>query len=446
MRSNLRVHPSGYFNHKFATVSLTWLAGLVFCIGCGSKQVVLIPDYDNEYYRSEELLRPGAEVVETIDARDSSPERLGTAKVGMFNAEAPCLLSEPASEFITNSVNTMLGAATQTERICPITVRIDGLEVKEIDGGISGSGFADCQLSFSFPVNADSTSVTKVSAVRKDGAFFDATSTLDNVLYESVMTCTQRFLAGSYDPAPAHFLVARADVTSSVDKDLRTGNSLGAERSRLAAESNSLEGPSAKEWRELAVYYHYFTGEEMQDAYDHGFGFALMGGENISEKFCFGVETSLFLASGTPVERPGSTWLVDSSDLFLISIPVSVSLIYPAHGDREGSFLPYVGIGGGGIFGYELMQAKLSRFWEGVDVGNGIFRAAWTGEIFLGAEFGKWAANPFIEFRGTVSGRSSVSRGLSEEEQEQLDESLYDALIRPDGNMAGVQFCLGIRW
>jgi len=444
VKINFHNHSFIFSNHKRIALTLTWLIGLVFYIGCGSKQVVLIPDYDNAHYRSDELLRPGVEVVETIDARSSSPEQLGTAKTGMFNAEVPFLLSEPAAEFITTSVNTMLGAAPQAEKICPITIRIDDLEVKEIKGGISGSGFADCQLSFSFPVTADSTSVTKVDAVRKDGAFWDATSTLDDVLYESVKACTQEFLVDSYDPAPSHFLVARADATTAVDKDLRTGSSMGAERAR--GESPSLEGPSAKKWNALALYYHYFTGEEMQDAYGHGFGFAYMGGENISERLSFGVDASLFLASGTPVERPGSTWHVESSNLYLLSMPISVSLIYPAQAGRKGSFLPYIGIGGGGILSLELMEAELATYVSQVDAGNTVFRAAWTGEIFFGAEFGKWAANPFIEFKGIVSGRSSVSTGLSEEEQQQLDESLYDALIRPDGNMAGVQICLGIRW
>lgn len=446
MKYNLHTHPSIFFNRKLAAVSLTWMIGLVFYIGCGSKQVVVIPDYDNAHYRSDELLRPEVEVVETIDARNSSLDQVGTTKVGMFNVEVPYLLSEPVSEFITNSINTMLGANPQTERICPITVRIDALTVSEKTGAFSENGIVDCQLRFSFPVNADSTSVTRVSAISKDGAILDVTSSLEGLLYESVMTCTKQFLVDSYDPAPSHLLVDRADAPSAADIDLRAGSSPDVGRSPSPAESGSLQDPSTNSWQRLAFFYHYFTVEEMQDAYSSGIGFTYMNGGSLNKELCFGFEVGLLMASGTPVERPTSTWVVDSSTLLLFSMPINISLMYPPLGDREGSFRPYVGIGGGGIIGLELMQAELSRFASGVEVRNTVFRSAWTGEVVFGTEFGKWASNPFVEFRWVISGRSNISHGLSKEEQEQLDETLYDALVRPDGRVTGGQLWFGFRW
>jgi len=446
VKSNLRIHPSIYFNQKLAAFSLAWVIGLVFCIGCGSKQVVVIPDYDNAHYRSGELLRPEVEVVETIDARNSSPDRVGTAQVGMFNVKVPYLLSEPASEFITSSINTMLGADPQAGRICPITVRIDALAVSEITGAFSESGFADCQMRFSFPVNADSTSVTRVSAVRKSGSSLDVTSSLDELLYETVMDCTKQFLVDSYDPAPSHLLVDRADAKSAVDIELLAGRSPDVDRSPSPAESGSLQDPSKTSWDRMRFIYHHFTGEEMQDAYSSGIGLAFIEGKSINKDFCFGFEIGLLMASGTPVERSTSTWVVDSSALIFVSMPMNMSLIYPPHGVREGSFRPYAGIGGGGMIGIQHMRAELSNIVSEVEAGSGEFLAAWTGEVFLGTEFGRWAASPFVEFRWVMSGRCRVSHGMSEEEEKQFNETLYNALVRPDGRMTGVQLCLGIRW
>jgi hypothetical protein len=446
VKSDLPIHPSNYFNRKSAAVSLTWMIGLVFCIGCGSKQVVVIPDYDNEYYRGGELIRPAVEVVETIDARRSSPDQVGTAKVGMFNSRVPYLLSEPASEFITNSVNTMLGADPQAERICPVTVRIDALAASEKTGAFSENGTVDCQLRFSFPVSADSTSVTSVSAVSKDGSMFDVTSSLERLLYESVMTCTKQFLVDSYDPAPSHLLVDRADAPSAADIGLRANQYLGVVRTQYSAESGSLEDPSENAWNRMGFLYHYFLGEEMQDAYSSGYGFTYKGGGSLDKNFCFGFEISLLMASGTPVERPTSTWVVNSSALTYISMPIIVSLMYPPLGDREGSLRPYAGIGGGGMLGVQHMQAELSNIVAEVEAGSGEFLVAWMGEVVLGTEFGQWAASPFVEFRLVMSGRCSVYHGLSEEEQEQFDETIYNALVRPDGRMTGGQLCLGFRW
>ena len=406
----------------------------------------MIPEYDNAHYRSDGLLRPAVEVVETIDARRSSPEQVGTAKVGMFNSKVPYLLSEPASEFITNSVNTMLGADPQTERICPVTVRIDALAAREKTGAFSENGTVDCQLRFSFPVSADSTSVTSVSAVSKDGSMFDVTSSLERLLYESVMICTKQFLVDSYDPAPSHLLVDRADAPSAADIGLRADRSLGVGRSPSSAKSSSLEDPTTNSWNRLGFLYHYFTGEEMRDAYSSGFGLTFMGGENLDKNFCFGFEINLLMASGTPVERPTSTWVVDSSALTYISMPIMVSLMYPPLGDREGSFRPYAGIGGGGMVGAQHMRAELSNIVSTVEAGSGEFLAAWMGEVVLGTEFGQWAASPFVEFRWVMSGRCSVYHGMSEEEQEQFDETIYNALVRPDGRVTGGQLCLGFRW
>ena len=446
MKSSLRIHPSIYFNRKLTAVSLTWVIGLVFCIGCGSKQVVVIPDYDNAHYRSDGLLRPEAEVVETIDARKSSPDQVGTAKVGMFNAKVPYLLSEPASEFITNSINTMLGADPQAERICPITVRIDALAARENTGAFSENGTVDCQLRFSFPVNADSTSVTSVSAVRKDGSMLDVTTYLEGLLYESVMDCTKQFLVDSYDPAPSHLLVDRADAALAADADLRTGRSPDVGRAPSPAESGSLQDPLTNSWNRLGFLYHYFTGEEMQDAYSSGHGFTYMNGGNLDKNFCTGFEIGLLMVTGTPVERPTSTWVVNSSALFYVSMPIILSLMYPPLGDREGSFRPYVGIGGGGMIGLQHMQAELSNIVSEVEAGSVEFLAAWMGEVVLGTEFGQWAASPFVEFRWVMSGRCSVSHGMSEEEEEQFNETIYNALVRPDGRVTGGQLCLGFRW
>ncbi len=446
MKSNPNSHPSILFTRKLTAVSSMWVIALVFCMGCGSKQVVVIPDYDNDHYRSGELKRPDVEVVKTIDARHSSPNLVGTASVGMFNSKVPYLLSEPVSEFITKSINTMLDADPQTERICPVTVRIDAFTVSE-STGFGESGLADCQLSFSFPVNADSTSAIGTGAVKKSKSYMDVTSSLEGLLYKCVADCTNQFLVDSYDPAPSHLLVARSDTTSAVDDDLRAESSLVLSRSPSSAESPYLQDPSTYSWKGLAFLYHHFTTEDMQDAYGHGFGLTFMRLQNLNRNLCLGFEMGVLWASGTPVEKPTSNWTVDSSNLFSLSVPINISLMYPpARGFRESSFRPYAGIGVGGILGLERMEADLSGYGTWVEIHHGVFQSAWTGEVILGSEFGQGAACLFAEIRLLLSGRSNISGGLSDEEQEEADQTLYDALIRPEGRMTGGQILLGLRF
>ena len=434
MKSNLHTHPSSSSHRKFVAVSLMCVASLVSCLGCGSKQVLITPDYDNVHYRSDELIRPQVEVVETRDTRSAAPNYVGKAKVGLFNAEVPYLLDEPVSEFITKSINTMLGSDPQAEGVCPVTVHVDGLTVIEKTGIFKEMGIADCRLRFSFPVSEDSTCVTSVKAANKAGSLFDVTSSLEDLLYTCVADCTKQFLVDSYDPASSHLLVDRAGAALAAIGNPGAERSLDLGGSSHSVAGNYLQDPANNSWNQMTLLFHYFTAEDMNDAYSLGFGLTYMRGESLTRDLCYGIEIGAMTAVGTPVERSASTWTVDSSSLFSLSVPINIMVMYPPHGSRTDSFRPYVGIGGGGIIGIELMEAELSRFGSAVDVGNTIFRSVWTGEVCVGGEFGQWASNPFVEFRWLVSGRSNVSDGLPEEEDQQR-EDLRQAMREFDVNV-----------
>jgi hypothetical protein len=343
----------------------------------------------------------------------------------------------------------MVGADPRAERICPVTVRVDALSVSEKQGLLSEKGMADCRLTFSFPVSADSTVVSSVSAAHEAGSGLDVTSSVEGLLYQCVRDCTSQFLSDSYDPTSSRFYVDRADATAAADAGLIVGSAgnTGGPPSLARGENAGVpENLGKGSWGQWGLFYHRFTNDTMKDAYGGGFGITYMKGQNITENLGWGLEIGLLASRGTPVERATSTWTVDSSSLFMLDVPINASLVYPTPGTSEASFRPYLGIGGGGLVGLESMKAELSRPGSGVEVSNGVFRSAWTGELFCGAEFGQGGTSPFIETRFVVSGRTKVSEGLSAEEEQERAETLYDALVRPDGRVTGVEIYAGLRW
>lgn len=434
----------GFGNPKsFRRTAPLLLLTLILFAGCGARQVLVVPDYGNPHYDQADLHRPDLVVVETADARGNAPNRVGTAQVGMFNNKVPYLLDEPVADFITRSVNTMVGAEPDALRMCPVTIRIDELSAGEHTGLFKEEGSARCRMHFSFPVDPESFRTVDVSTVRTGSSMADVTGSLEDLLYESVADCTRQFLEQTWDPAPVRWVTDREGAAQ-----LARTETPSASPPTLARPSGSSPAPQDDKtiWQRLSFDYVYFTNSEMQDAYPHGFGGTWGAQSNLGTGFRQEFEMGFILAGGTPVKRPETLWTVDSSSLTLVNLPIRFHLIYPPRNPRGDSFRPYVGAGLGAMLGFERMSAELTWGGGGVDVANGIFRAAWTGDVIVGSEFGPSASAPFVELRFQFSGHNNVAEGLSDEDKQERAETLYDALVRPNGETTGVQLSVGMCW
>ncbi|MFO7653987.1 MAG: hypothetical protein R6X25_09225 [Candidatus Krumholzibacteriia bacterium] len=433
--------------HLRRTALLLLPALVVFLFaGCGARQVVVVPDYGNPHYVAPDLHRPQVGVVQAGDFRGNEPDRVGTAKVGVFNSEVPMRLTEPVSDFVARSFDTIVNAEPDGQELCPVTIRIEELSVGEHKGMFKEVGTAKCRLRFSFPVDPDSVRVVDVHATRTAGSMWDVTGSLEGILYESVADCMRQFIVDAYDPAPSRLVLDRARAERQAQSGPMAGSPPALARS--SASSTAPGSPDAEEriWQRLSIDYHYFTNSEMRNAYPHGFGFTYAAGSDFARNFRQEFEVGLIAAMGTPVERPDTEWTIDSSSLFLLNLPIRYHLFYPPRGGRAGSFQPYLGVGVGGVIGIERMSADLSGGGNRVEVANGIFRSAYTGDVVVGGEINRWANPLVVELRFRYSGHNNVSEGLSDEEREERANTLYDALVRPNGEMTGVQLSVGMCW
>ncbi len=189
---------------------------------------------------------------------------------------------------------------------------------------------------------------------------------------------------------------------------------------------------------------HFFSGQEMKNTYGQGFGLNLEVYEPLARDYQFRITTGILFATGQPLGIPDPTKEVRSSDLWLISLPVSFSIVHNLPFSSHG-FQPYLGIGGGGQIGLEIIQAEVADLLFVNTTHHRSFRTSWVGQILLGLESQTTSHHAFLEIRWLQGGPSSNSDGLSGVERIDAEENLYSVVARPDGRFSGWKFCLGFR-
>jgi hypothetical protein len=407
--------------------------GVLLSMGCGAGQVVIVPDYDNEYYRSGDLTRPEIAIVETNDTRNVLKEQIGIARVGMFNKKVPCLLSEPVSGFVTTSLETMLGVDSRSEEVCPVTVRIDALEVGEDIGIFHEGAVSNCRLSFSFPVTADSIMVSSVSAVLEKDASFDATGKLDDLLYESILDCTRQFLRNSYDRVASRLLVDRSRAMSTVDEGLRAE----APQARGVPEPAMDQRP----WfAGASLLYHGFAPGQMRDVY----GTLLMLGSHWSTWFegRSGLRAGGYFFGGSgPAPILDPNWTFETAKVRMGGVELDLTYLYRFRPDLRSTWLPYAGAGVNTYVGIDRLELKASNSFAMLDGHAAAVRAAMGVHALLGCHV--MVSNEFstrLAARWTQTGKGSTSAEAhfdSSEEEKVFDQLFYSTLQRPDFNFTG---------
>ena len=198
-----------------------------------------------------------------------------------------------------------------------------------------------------------------------------------------------------------------------------------------------------------AAIFHAFTGDEMKDTYGQMYGACFQGGQQFSSGAAWRLESGLLIGVGDPM-FPDSTWEVSSSSMEMAVIPVGGSLFYQfSSGESERSFVPYIGLGLDGYFGYERTSVKIARAPEGeFDWNDTQFRSTWGGNAFVGATIKLTdKVRGLVEIRWTqgVDG-SDVEHSFSQEEINEGWLEVAKAVQRPDFNFTGLSVSIGARW
>jgi hypothetical protein len=206
--------------------------------------------------------------------------------------------------------------------------------------------------------------------------------------------------------------------------------------------------------RVLAVY-QYLPEESMKEAYGSAYGISVqylpaIGDELLGGRLAVCGEMGLIVAPGEPIVTDAA-WMVESSDMVALVMPLGGSVLYTLTGDASGSSTSYAGIGVVGFLGIERMEVKASRpglYWDTYEWHDTCFRASIGGEALVGT---KWKVHTRVSIVGEVSwlqcGRGSIKRGsVAQEELAQGWGEAFAAFQPSNFDFTGVKVAVGAEW
>jgi len=244
----------------------------------------------------------------------------------------------------------------------------------------------------------------------------------------------------------SHVDVAQAALGSLVEVEGGEAHSLafgGGNTGTTSGESLLPELVSA------GAVFHSFTGDAMKDAYGQMYGIYIQVGQQFASGAGFRLESGLFAAVGDPL-FPDSTWEVGRSSMEMAVIPLGGSLMYQFSGSDSGrAFVPFVGLGLDGYFGFERTSVNISRFPEGeYDWNDTQYRYTWCGHALVGATIRLTEkVRGLVEIRWTQGKEGSdVEHSFSEERINEGWLEVVKAVQRPDFNFTGWSVSIGARW
>lgn len=208
------------------------------------------------------------------------------------------------------------------------------------------------------------------------------------------------------------------------------------------------------DYHQVSARYHYLVEEDMNETYqafyggNYGIGTWQLGDKARGRVGLRG-DVGLMLGVGKPIVLD-DTWTINSSELQALVAPVSTSLLYRFVGEKEHGFLsPYVGIGIGGIFGFERIAVDVSRVPEGqFDWHDTKFRASFEGHALLGVLMGTGdGIRGVLEVEWIQGGKGSLkSPSLTEEELAEGWGEVVEDFQGPGFSFTGVSVSLGVKW
>lgn len=172
-------------------------------IGCGNSSVIITPDYSKFDIPFNDFKRDNVRIDKVIDKRNSPPNQIGFASVGMFNKDVPYILSVSASKFVETALDKLIVKETSEKTKIPITVFIDSFEVGEEITIFSGEvGYFNCNLRFAYPITKDSMVQTSSITKKSTSSFLDVTNSLEDLVYQGIIECAKDFVERKLDKEP----------------------------------------------------------------------------------------------------------------------------------------------------------------------------------------------------------------------------------------------------
>jgi hypothetical protein len=225
--------------------------------------------------------------------------------------------------------------------------------------------------------------------------------------------------------------------------------------------------------KQILIYYLHPTDDSMKDTYKQLFGFSyqfVIKDKTIhrdsdkkiikEQRAEYRAESGVILGSGEPLQWDPEFQIIDSY-LAMIAVPAQMSFIYRLRNTRSASqveveevysFIPYLGLGLGGFFGFERIDVHAFREEIGGEVHyewhDTCYRHSFAAHALLGS-YGKISDKmDFVfEIKWAWGGRGRLKRaGLSGEELSQGWGDAFAAFQHSDFNFSGWSVAAGVTW
>ena len=195
------------------------------------------------------------------------------------------------------------------------------------------------------------------------------------------------------------------------------------------------------------MVYQAFEASDMKHSYDHIFCTMAEGVGWLKGRAGFRMEIGFLSRSGLPRSK-NPKWNIEKSELGMFAIPINGTFLYRLRsGETPHLFSPYVGLGGGVYVGVENLEAKADYGGNGFEGHSRAIRASGTVHALAGLEIGRIVGpiSGVVEFRWTQAGDGSTTDFVPDDERDEYNDTLFDAVKRSSFNFTGWSVEAGIR-
>ncbi|MGE5498156.1 MAG: hypothetical protein ACM3Q2_08805 [Syntrophothermus sp.] len=219
-----------YFSVIKHAVLLSSIILAAFLSGCGPSSLTLNPNYNNPALHKD-TINANCRVIKVVDNRRTKTKAIGFARVGVADKKVPYYVDGTIEEFVKSSINKLVGSELNRNSFVPITVVVDSFAVYEEKAVIGEKAKFDCNLRFLYPYKKDSIRTIPTRINEEAFNIFDATDTIEGLIYKSIDECTDHFTK-TFNEDKAKYLVSpgevdeiRIDSVVIASRDLNNDNS-----------------------------------------------------------------------------------------------------------------------------------------------------------------------------------------------------------------------------
>lgn len=409
------------------------LADLAYAGAANSR--VITPDYGNSFFKEAKVPSPGLKIVRVDDLRGGDPDAVGTTRSEKDDNRVPLSLSEPISDFFRRGLDIMLASDEETDNPVEVEVLIQKFEANFEKAFLEKP---ECLLLARIEVRilSDSGSVTVgwLENIQQRQAQSDVKQCQEISMYMAVAAFAQ---ALQQEKLPLQEVADKIRAGAPVDWDPVTVRVEFREPWLIGAEFP---------WGSRMIY-HTLDASDMKDSYDHVYCVMAEGIGWLKGRTGFRLEIGFLTRSGLP--RPKNPkWHIEKSELSMFAIPIHGTLLYRLRkGETPHVLSPYVGFGGGVYVGVENLEAKANDGFAIFEAHSRAIRASGAVHALVGLELKRILrqVSGVVEFRWTQAGDGSTTDFLPDEERDEFDETLFDAVRRSSFNFTGWSVEVGVR-